>query len=306
MNQRERILLGAVGLLALFWGATVGWDRYQTALTINQNQQQSADQQLSQARTASARGLRAERLLRGWRRQSLPTNVDIAKSLYQDWLRQQLVDAGLVVREITETSSRSTQKHFSQVTYVINAQGTLGELTEFLYRFYQSNQLHRVSSASLTPTTTRKSLTVSLTIDALSLADCPRSNELAAGSSETFVEPLETVRDGIVSRNVFVAYAPAQQEQAAEQEAEGPDETAQAFLTGMTYGEGGWQLAIRMSDSGQVRYYRQGDSIEIGRFSGEIVDLDGRRAIVSRNGQRMQIQLGQNLGQAVVISDHAG
>ncbi len=303
MNQREKLLVGAVGLLVILWGGTVGWDRYRAALTSNQNQQRSAEQQLSQARTTSARGLRAQRMLRGWRRQSLPTNLDIAKSLYQDWLRQQLVETGLVVRELTESTSRSAQKHFGQVTFVVNAQGTLDELTEFLYRFYQSNHLHRISAASLTPTTTRRSLTISLTIDALSLPDCPRSDQLAEGSSGLFSESLEEIRQEIVSRNVFVAYGLAESEQ---QVAESPDEAAQAKITSMTRGEGGWQMTIRMGDSGRVRYFRQGDSIEIGRFSGEIVELDGRRAVVSRDDQRVLILLGQNLGQAVVISDQAG
>ena len=306
MNQREKLLVGAVGLLVILWGGTVGWDRYESALTSNQNQQSSAEQQLSQARTASARGLRAQRMLRGWQRQSLPRNLDIAKSLYQDWLRLRLVETGLVVRELTESTSRTTQKHFSQMTYVVNAQGTLEELTEFLYRFYQSNHLHRISSASLTPTTTRRSLTVSLTIDALSLPECPRSDQLAEGSSDTFAEPLEEVRDEIVSRNIFVAYEPAKPEQPVEQVDENAGEATKAVVTGMTQGEGGWQMAVRMSDSGKVSYFRVGDEISIGQFTGRIEEIDGRRAIVSQEGKRVQIFGGKNLGQAVDLPDQAG
>jgi hypothetical protein len=84
-----------------------------------------------------------------------------------------------------------------------------------------------------------------------------------------------------------------------------PAEEATAFVTGMMYGDGGWQMAVRMSDSGKMRYFRQGDSIEIGRFSGEIVELDGRRAIITRDEQLVQVHLGQNLGQAVALADQA-
>lgn len=300
MNQREKLLVGAVGLLVILWGGTVGWGRYQAALTSNQNQQSSAEQQLSEARTASDRGLQAQRMLRGWRRQSLPTNLDIAKSLYQDWLRKQLIEAGLTVRELTENTSRSAQKHFSQVTFVVNAQGTLDELTEFLYRFYQSDHLHRISAATLTPTTTRRALTVALTIDALSLPDSPRSDQLAEGSSDLFSESLEEFRQEIVSRNVFVAYGVA--EPSEQQVAE----AAKAFITSLTEGEGGWQMAIRMSDSGKVSYFRVGDEIQIGQFTGRVEAIDGRRVIVSQEEKRVQIFGGKNLGQAVVISEEAG
>jgi len=304
MNPREKYLAGAVALLVILWGGTVGWDRYQEALLRNESQQLAAEQQLSQARAAAARGGRAQRLLGAWRRQSLPTDLDIAKSLYQDWLRQQLIEAGLVVRELNENSSRTTHKHFNQATFVVNAQGSLAELTDFLYRFYQSNHLHRISAATLTPTTTRRSLTISLTIDALSLADSRRTDRLAEGSSDLFTEPLEELRDTIVSRNVFVPYAARSEGQSNGQVADA--EAAQAFITGMTYGDGGWQMAIRMRDSGQIRYFRQGDSIRIGRFAGEVVELDGRRAIVSNKDQRLVILLGQNLGQAQVLADQAG
>ena len=112
MSQRERLLAAAVALIVMLWGATVGWDRYQATFTENQNQQVTIEQQLSDARMAAARGLQAERMLRGWQRQSLPKNLDIAKTLYQDWLRQELVDAGLIVRKVNESSLKATRQYF--------------------------------------------------------------------------------------------------------------------------------------------------------------------------------------------------
>jgi hypothetical protein len=307
MSQRERLLAAAVALIVMLWGATVGWDRYQATFTNNQNQQITIEQELSEARIAAAQGLQAESMLRGWQQQSLPKNLDIAKTLYQDWLRQELVDAGLIVREVNENSLRGTRQYFRQVTYSVNAQGSLEELAKFLYGFYQSNHLHRISAATLTPTTTRRSLTVSLTIDALSLSDCPRNDELAEGSSESFAEPLEEIRDEIVSRNVFIAYEPPEEEKPVEQVVEKPDDTpaeeATAFVTSLNQGEEGWQMAVRMSDSGSVKYFRVGDEISIGRFSGLVEEIDRRRVIVTQDEKRLVIFGGQNLGQAIELSD---
>ena len=305
MNDREKYLAATVAVLVLLWGVTVGWDRYQAAKLRNESQQLDTQQRLNQARLAEARGLRAQQLLRDWQRQSLPAHLDIAKSLYQDWLRQELSESGLSVRELNESSSRGSLKHFRQATFVINAQGTLAELTEFLYRFYQSNHLHRISAASLTPTRSRQALTITLSVDALSLPGCPRSDRLAEGASDTFSAPLEELRDQVVSRNMFVPYNPETQPDQQVGSAS-DDQASQAFVSSMTKGAGGWQMSIRMHDSGKLRYSRQGDRIEIGQFSGEVLQLDGRRAIVAREDGQVEIQLGQNLSQARVISDQAG
>jgi hypothetical protein len=307
MNLREKYLVAAVATLVALWGGTVGWGRYQEALLRNENQQLAAEQQLSQARTAAARGQRAQRLLADWRKQSLPKNLDVAKSLYQDWLRQQLTEAGLTIRELNESSSRTAQKHFNQATFIVNAQGTLAELIDFLYRFYQANHLHRISAATLTPTTSRRSLTITLTVDALSLADSRRTDKLAEGTSNSITKPLEDLRETIVSRNVFQPYAPGGKDGPSQEVADSVDsEASQAFVTGMTYGDGGWQMTVRMRDSGQTRYFRPGDNISIGKFQGELVELDGRRAIFSRQNERVVILLGQNLSQAQVITNQAG
>ena len=239
-------------------------------------------------------------MLRDWRRRSLPSHFDVAKSLYRDWLRQQLVESGLVVRELNESSQRNTGEYLRQLTLSVNAQGTLAEFIDFLYRFYQAKHLHRISASALTPTTTRKSLTISLTIDALSLVDCPRTDQLADGSRNAFAQPLEEIRAEVVGRNIFVA--PGSSEPAAQQLAEQqPSEASQARITSMTWGAAGWQMSIRLQDSGQLRYFRPGDRIEIGEFSGEVLEMDGRRAVVAGEEGQVEILLGQHLGQARAI-----
>ena len=311
MSQREKILAGMVAAMVLLWGATEGLARYRTALDRNEQEALDVQQELSRARTASLRGRRAERLVRDWERQSLPTNLDIAKSLYQDWLRTELDESLMIVKELREHSPRTSRKHYRQATFIATAQGSLEKLTDFLYRFYQSPHLHRISSATITPTSSRKSLTVTLTIDALSLPGCPRKDTLAEGSSEMFADSLETIEGELVSRNIFMAYEPPKppeppqdtlEAEVVEEVAEGPDtDAASAYITSMTHGAGGWQVSVRMVDSGKLFYYRQGDSIEIGRFSGEILKLDGRRAIIDSDEGPVEIYLGQNLSQARAV-----
>ena len=139
MNDREKFLAVAVAAMVALWGASQGWTKYQTALDKNLNTQRSVAQELSTTRTATARGRRAQQKLRKWQRQSLPTDADIAKSLYQDWLQQQLTSAGLKVKELNIRSPRASSANYRQFTFKINATGKLKQLTEFLMAFIRRN-----------------------------------------------------------------------------------------------------------------------------------------------------------------------
>ena len=308
MSQREKLLGFAVAALVVLWGGTVGLARYREAVERNEQVEINTTMALSQARTAEARGRRAQRLLHQWRQQSLPSNVDIAKSKYQDWLRLQLEESFMIVKEIREQSPRSARANYRQASFIVTAQGSLEKLTDFLYRFYQSNHLHRISTATLVPTSSRKSLTATLTVDALSLPDCARDEDLAEGSQETFEDSFEKIEEELLSRNIFLAYEPPQPPEPEVQEqpdtesmaiADTPDEeAASAFITSMTRGADGWQMSIRMIETGQLYYFSTGDTIEIGRFSAKVERLDGRRVILSASQGKLELVLGQNLSQA--------
>ena len=300
MNDREKILAVAVASLVAMWGASQGWGKYQTALEKNLNAQRNVAQELSTARTATARGRRAQQKLRKWQRQSLPTDPDIAKSLYQDWLQQQLTEAGLKVKELNIRSPRSSSTSYRQFTFVVNASGKLEQLTDFLYRFYKARHLHRISQADLSPAEDRKSLKISLTVDALSLPEAKRSDQLAEGSLEAFQQSLDQFRDSIVGRNLFATYqAEKSEDEVAKKETKNTD-AEQASFSGLNYGEEGWLMSVRMKNTGKMHYFRVGDAIEIGEFQGTIKRLDGprRRVIVSQESGPVQVRLGQTLAEA--------
>ena len=309
MSRREKILGAVVAAMVLLWGGSIGLDRYRAAQSSNEELELNTQMELSRAKTASLRGQRAQRLLTNWRKQSLPSNIDVAKTLYQDWLRNQLDESFMIVKEIREQSPRASRQNYQQVTFVVTATGSLSKLTEFLYRFYEANHLHRISEASIVPTSSRKSLTVTLRVDALVLPDCKRTDQLAEGERDTFEDSLDDIDTELKSRNIFLVYEPPQPpepEPGPEAEAE-PDpevvadtpdtEAASAFFSSITRGAAGWRMSIRMNDSGRMLYFSTGDRIEIGRFSGTIVELSSRRVVLEDNEGRKELSLGQNLSQ---------
>jgi len=308
MNSREKILSIGVGTLAVLWIGTMGVDRFRDARDKNYRTLENVKKELSRAREANERGRQAQSEIRKLARQSLPTDLDMAKSSYEDWLREQLVDSGLYVSELDDKSSGGGNKRFQEISFQISAQGSLSQLSDFLYHFYRAGHLHRISEANLSPNRDSEALDISLTIDALSLNACKRSDSLTDRPSELELPPLEEVRQAIVGRNIFAVYGPdILEDPNGSEPLAGQLEglLAKARFTGTTYGQGGWQMAVRIEDSGDLFFFREGDPIEIGRFTGQITKLDGRQAIVTLKNGQVLIRLGQYLSQAQPLADQA-
>jgi len=309
MNSREKLLAMGVGTLAVFWIGTMGVDGFRNAREKNYRTLANVKEELSRAKEANERGREAQREIRKLARRSLPTDLDMAKSSYEDWLREQLIESGLYVSELNDKSSGGGNKRFQEISFQISAEGSLAQLSDFLYRFYSAGHLHRISETNLSPDRDSEVLIISLTIDALSLEDCKRTESLTDQPGDLPLPPLEEIRQAIVGRDIFAVYQPAilaGSHDGDQLAGELDSLLAQARFTGTTYGQGGWQMAVRMEESGDMLFFRQGDPIEIGRFAGQITELDGRRAVVTLKNQQVTIRLGQYLSQAQPLVDQAG
>lgn len=297
MTQREKILAGAVGLMVVAWFGSSALTRYRDAVETNRTKLRDAEQQVSQARTAKLRGQRALTKLRRWQKQALPTNADIANSLYQDWLQKQFTEAGLKVSDIKSSAGlRGPNDRTQQFTFAVTATGQMSQLVDFLSRFYRAGHLQRISRASLSPAKEGNDLAISLTVDAMSMSDSPRADSLSDLESNLPLPSLTEFQAAIAKRDLFssaLASKPV-------------NEADQALVSGMTLGEKGWQMSIRIKDSGRMLYFRAGDAIQVGTFTGKVSEIDGRRALVEKDGRQMQVQLGQTLGQAQPVAQQAG
>lgn len=306
MTQREKVLAGAVGMMAVLWFGSSALSRYRENVEDNRAKLRDAEQQLSQAKTARLRGQRAITRLKRWQKQSLPTNPDIANSLYQDWLQKQLTEAGLKVTDIKGSMGlRAPNDRFQEFNFKVEAGGQMGQFVDFLSRFYHAGHLHRISRTSIAPAKDGGDLAISLNVDALSMRDAPREDSLADVANIETLPAVEELQTTIAKRDLFSPYKDAN---ATPVIASKPasNEADQAFISGMVLGVDGWQMSVRMKDSGRMLYFRAGDSIAIGSFNAKVSEIDGRRAIVEKDGSQLQVFLGQNLGQAQPFQPQAG
>jgi hypothetical protein len=132
MTNREKLLTGAVVAAGALWFGTEGLTRYRDAVERNEAVQLEAEQALADAQTEEYRGQKARKQLNQWISQSLPRNREVAESLYQDWLRTQLTEAGLEVQQLADKSGNSRNPQYDEMTVEIRASGTIEQLADFL------------------------------------------------------------------------------------------------------------------------------------------------------------------------------
>jgi len=181
-NRRKRLLLGGLALIAVFyfgdWVLTdwIEEPKKQRRLQIValQNRIKEYDQKYI------ARAEQEIPWLRYWYSQSLPTNPEVAQSLYRAWLLEVGEYVGLVGRTVNpgQPANRGT---FYSMGFSMRAQGTLEQLTQFLYEFYSAGHLHKITSIGLTPVGQGGSLDISVAIETLIIPQANRPNTLATG-----------------------------------------------------------------------------------------------------------------------------
>jgi hypothetical protein len=298
MTSREKVLTGAVVAAGVLWFGTQGLTKYRDALDRNEALRSEAEQALTDAQTAEYRGQKARKQLNEWLAQSLPSNRDVAESLYQDWLRSQLTEAGLNVTQLSNKTGNARNPLFNEVAFELRASGTMEQLADFLYRFYAAPHLHRISSATIIAEDAGKKLNVTATASALILPDVKRTDKLPAGEAAALPKSKDEFRNGLVDRNLFVAYSP----KPGEGEGEGKDAAAAAAkFAWADYGAYGWRMGVKTGESGDMKYYHQGDDIEIGKLKGKVVEIESRRAIIETDKGRVEVRFGQSFADAVPL-----
>jgi hypothetical protein len=140
----------------------------------------------------------------GYRRISLPTKLEVARSEYQNWLLECVGKAKLASPQVNVGPTRTVANLCSEFTFIVSGRGDLRQAVGLLYDFYQPGYLHRVSRLSMKPVAESKLLDVSLTIHAIALDKADESERLPPILGNRLTQPdLAAYEQTIVGRNIF-------------------------------------------------------------------------------------------------------
>lgn len=153
-SKRTKLLAGALGLVVVFWL----FEPHKAILKPLNDADlalSNAEADLEEAEDAKLNMLKAKRNMRLWKKQSLPPDDRNGQRVYQQWIQDLAEESGLSSVKV-EAGSRPKKrsKAVKDDIYVaaqlkITAEGTLTELSRFLYRFKRTALLHRVVTLSV-------------------------------------------------------------------------------------------------------------------------------------------------------------
>lgn len=278
-DRRKQLLLAGLGLIAVFY---VG-DWVLTNWIEKPKQQRKARIVDLQAKIKEfdqkyiARAQREIPWLRYWYSQSLPTNPAVAQSLYRAWLLElgeYIEIAGRTVNA-TEPVRRGA---FYSMNFSMRGRGTLEQLTQFLYEFYNAGHLHKITSVSVTPVGKGGLLDLSLTIETLIIPQANRPDRLATGRAYRLASLSLDDYQVIAKRNLFAVGGGGS-----------VDPVSRTYLTAVNYVNDKPQAWFTLRTTGAIMKLARDDQlVQTGDTIRKLCHVDDLQA-VSFNGSRSEI-----------------
>ena len=240
---------------------------------------------------------------------SFPTNRVEAGIEYQRWLSQMLEFCNVHDPKVTVGSyNHPRNSGLATQSFFVQGQFTLLDLTQFLYEFYWTPFLHRVSHMDVTPQEHSDFLQVSMTIEGLTIL-YKKDQNLPYPLVDKL--PLSTAPERQLASGPFAAYRPMAEREIFRAVKTGVDSASYAMLTGLPVvtDDSGQATKIarwNMGAEGRTEAYKIGERMTVGAFDATIEDIDPDVGIVvlrQNNGTNRlwMVPLGYKLSEAVAI-----
>ncbi len=290
-EQRKKILLyGALGVIVLFqFGDWFYANQIEARLTEKTDRIESLKKTIKKKQSSIRKARDVVDKLEAWEKQSLPTDPDVARSLYRSWLIQAVQESGFESPNIDSGGATNRKGMYYSLSFLLRGQASLDQLTRFLHTFYNADVLHQIRSLTITPIKSKGVLDVSFSIEALILptANQPAETWVVNKANKLAWDQLSDYRP-IVSRDLFRVGGSI-------------DAVSQTVLSGVTTADGRPQAWFTLRASDKVVKLWPGDKLEVGDFAGTVVEIDESDVVLETEGERWVLSIGDNLDAAHAI-----
>ncbi len=255
---------------------------------------------------------------------SMPTNRQSAGVEYQIWLEQMLEFCNLIEpqtkagRYVPNNANRTATQEFS-----VQAQCSTADLTQFLFEFYWTPFLHRITALDLKPIESSDLLDVRMTIQTMTVGYKERrdpataTNETERATAQALARfanypkadklPLETTPTRVLASGPLAAYRPFAETSLFRAVRTGIDSADYTRLTAtpeVTDERGNVTLFSRWRVDVEDRTLtlKPGDRMQIGSFDADVVEIDAEFVLLRQDDERFWVvPLGGKLSEAVAV-----
>jgi len=223
---------------------------------------------------------------------SLPHDEELARARYQEWLlilveeaglEQPAVDSGAAVPITVRGRDKKKPKEIGKrYPFSVRGRGTLQQITQLLFSFYQAGHLQKIRSLALNPVAGGTQLDVTTSIEALSLTRCERSDGLPEETANRLAfDDWEAYRS-IARRNLFLH--------------RGDSELRQAVLTAVTFDRAGTPEAwFSLGSEKRTQRIQRGESLSLLAHEVRVIDIQPELALVEVDGAIIHLPLGKSI-----------
>ena len=225
--------------------------------------------------------------------QSLPWDLEVARSSYQSWLLQLVKRAKLQTPNVDSSEpvalsigrgGRRGKPDYHKIGFTLRTRGSLKHVGHFLFDFYRADHLHKIRSMHLNPVGRDRNLDLTLSIETLVLGTALRENELSPGVSERLASATREDYQPLVRRNLF--------------DSGGGEAAKKVQFTAVTRNrDGSAQAWFRVAPGGKTQILSAGQALNCPGLEVLVLEVLPAATILSMDGERIRVQVGQRLAE---------
>lgn len=289
-------------LIALFWlgdqfGMLAFIDNFGKG---NDAEIAKVQKQIGIAEDIVMKGADASELLTAFEQRSLPYNPDLARSRYQSWLTnlfveqhsfaQASVEVGMPAVVTVKDGGKKTEA-YRRYGFTLSGSGTLEQITQFLFEFYNAGHLHKISSISMTRGSAGR-FSVSIAGEAIGVSTTDRESDLSTLAENRLAHPEVADYASIVRRNIFSREVGATLKLIS--------------VSSVTYDRSGSPEAwFKVGPQQQTRKLQRGATFDVSVHRIEVIDIQPRSVLVDVDGTVVDLPLGKTLHEVLSLTDVA-
>lgn len=203
MNPRERLMATAIGGLMVMVFGYLGVSYISGQFTKGRSEIAQLEAAIQKSKKQIFDGQIAEKKIGEYQDRSLPASAEVTGTLYRDWLMKKVEEAGLAEPDVSAGPMVPEGDLFVKQSFTIDGKGTLPQFVDLLHSFYSVDWLHRMTKITAQPVKDSKLLTLSLTVEALSLKKAKDGAELVERPGKRLaLASREAYHKSIVHRNL--------------------------------------------------------------------------------------------------------